>query len=322
MQQHQYWDLSLSGDHSHWEHQTVCQLLSLNTEKLPVGINWSSSTVPSTPSDGFPAAVLCGFMLLSHLHFRKTFKVGLIWVTVSWFHVCVLPWDQQLLEAHLPRVKRHLLSPRPRVKSPLRISPVRQRWWITDSDCNSWQLPDLLLFGRDDPMQPWSLCPLCWAYTALSIGYPKTLLWLQRRHKTRHWSVWSTSWWELDKLILHPEPSLRGACESTALRFGILLDKGSAGTGATKFNRARMIHADPRPFPTWKVRNPLMCQVHQAEGHDGVRKTRYSGIDLSTEVKLEALATTNTFILFFIATKLFCFLEAMWALKYNPEFWL
>lgn len=58
-----------------------------------------------------------------------------------------------------------------------------------------------------------SFCILCWAYTPPSIGYPKTLLlWLQCRHKTIHWSDRSTTWWELDKLILHPKPSLGGAC--------------------------------------------------------------------------------------------------------------
>lgn len=76
----------------------------------------------------------------------------------------------------------------------------------------------------------WSRWPWRWRVLSVSsaerappsIGYPKTLLRLQREHKTSHWSAWSTTWWELDKLIPDPKPS-GGVFSMQKHSFGFLL---------------------------------------------------------------------------------------------------
>jgi len=62
------------------------------------------------------------------------------------------------------------------------------------------------------PFPLWPLTALgfvvfCLAYTALSIGYPKTLPGLQSKHNWNHWSERQTSRWELDKIIPRPKAS-------------------------------------------------------------------------------------------------------------------
>lgn len=117
------------------------------------------------PSEG------CGSLDNSHLNtplMRSRVCLGAsLGSRASQMQLCAV----RLLKAHIHSVQRHFLSLCLRVKG-LCVSPVWQNWWVTDSDCDSW--PDLLLFGPDDPMQPCSFFSLCWAYTALSIGYPKT----------------------------------------------------------------------------------------------------------------------------------------------------
>lgn len=78
---------------------------------------------------------------------------------------------------------------------------------ITDYYCG-WQSA-VLLFSAPDPKRLWVFVVFCLAYTALSIGYPKTLSGLQSRHNCHcHWSDRRTACWELDKLIPRPKPPI------------------------------------------------------------------------------------------------------------------
>lgn len=72
-----------------------------------------------------------------------------------------------------------------RVERSAGLSKERQRcvWWITDYYCDQHWLSDLFFF-----LLTWDNCDpfvFCSAYTALSIGYPKTLLGLQSRHNCK-----------------------------------------------------------------------------------------------------------------------------------------